>query len=435
MKICLYIAHYPSEEIKQFPLSLGYLSAYLRSKIPDVNIIMSDDQEEVLAFQPDVLGISSVSMVIDDAISVAAAAKAAFPSVKTVLGGYHVTGLPDYLPPIFDVGVLHEGEATFYDLIRYWEKNDTKNLSSIPGICYRDASGTVVKTSSRPQFPDLDILPFPDRKKIQKDNGYLMTSRGCPFNCSYCASSKFWDGIRFHSPARVIAEIQELVTIHDVHKINIEDDLFIADRTRLRQIVEQLETTGITKKVEFHLFVRANLVNPSVIKDLKRLNCTSIRFGAETASESLLRRLKGSSVTVADGQRLIDMCIAEGITIGGSYMFGAPGETREDIRTTIEFVRRNMLKGYQVMGFYLMMPVPGTPVWDEMCSKGLVSPTMDFSRLSLAFLKHEFDWDNMLYCNSENVAPEEFHALIDEFKNMANLKPHAVKSGYKPHGK
>ncbi|GAF77877.1 unnamed protein product, partial [marine sediment metagenome] len=187
------------------------------------------------------------------------------------------------------------------------------------------------------------------------------------------------------------------------------------DKPRLRKIVDELVERGIPKRIAFQGFCRSNIVHEEDILLFKKLNYRFVRFGAETGSERLLRRIKGEGISVADHQRVIDLCAKHGLRCAASFMFGIPGETRKDLKLTIDFLRRNKGK-CQIRGFYLFNPMPGTALWEEMTRDGLVTEDLPFERLQLDLLKPNFSWDGLLYFNGKNVPLKRFRKIIERIR-------------------
>ena len=148
---------------------------------------------------------------------------------------------------------------------------------------------------------------------------------------------------------------------------------------------------------------------------------TSIRFGAETGSDRLLKQMKGPWASLKNHQRCIDLANKIGLTLYGSFMFGTPGETVEDLQSTYDFLMRN--KGaLHIAGFYLTTPVPGTPYWDYAMQKGLVDEDMDWNKLNLDFTKlQSFDFNKAVYLNEDLISRERFREIVgsigEEFLN------------------
>ena len=430
-RICLYCARFPSETFGVAPLGIGYIASYLVHKavVSEQKIRIVDSVKEAIEFGLDILGVSSVSQVIGDAREIALKCKEAT-GCLTVLGGYHISCIPQKLPEEFDIGVLGEGEVSFAEFVYKFTRDQLRqqSLREIRGICYHE-NDWIVQTQPRELITDIDELPWPYRHKRYSSQEPVFTSRGCPFRCTYCASHVFWrDTIRFRSAESVVEEITYLVEAYQPKEILILDDLWMANKKRFREIIEQLVERRIPQKVTFSGFCRSNLVSEEDILLFKRMNYRFVRFGAETGSESLLQRIKGKGISISDHQRVIDLCFKYGLACAASFMFGVPGETREDLELTKKFLRKNRGKCH-ISGFYLCNPIPGTTIWDELVKKGKVTEDLEFERLQLDFLKPNFTWDNILYFNEENVPLREFKAIIEDIRREFIPQSKVVKGG------
>lgn len=418
IKICLYCARYNFERMTEEPLGIGYIIAYLLQQriISETEIRIVDDLSEALAYKPDIIGISSVSQVINNARNFAKKCKEEFDCL-TVLGGYHVTCIPQKLPDEFDIGVLGEGEETFAEIVNCFKINKltVESFSYIKGICFRKNEEIVIN-KTRKLIGNIDLIPLPYRHKIYNNGMSIFTSRGCPYQCTFCASHKFWAGkFRMRSAHSVIAEISHIVNKYHPQRISIMDDLWLFDKKRLEEIGNMVIKSGISKKVSFTGFCRSNIIWEEDVRLLKKMNFRYIRFGAESGSEVLLKRLKGNNISIEDHQRVIDLCQRYKMPCFGSFMFGVPGETKDDLQATIKFLRKNKKK-FKIGGFYLFNPIPGTEIWDMMKDKKMVSDDFPFEYLQIDFMRKNFSWDNILYFNQSHVSLQEFREYIDKIR-------------------
>ncbi|MCG7851193.1 MAG: radical SAM protein, partial [Methanosarcinaceae archaeon] len=357
----------------------------------------------------DIIGISSTSQDFAVATEIARSIKQSKEKIITILGGHHITYLPQTLPKEVDVGVLGEGEQTFLELIRLLSDNSLhitpEDLEKIDGIVFHSDRGPTV-TSCRKLIEPLDNIPIPFR--LKSDKIYLFTSRGCPYKCAFCSSSAFWGKARFFSAEYFVNEIEFLLNqFPQLTHISIWDDLFIANLPRLREIVRLLAEKGINKKVSFDLAVRANLVNDELCKLLKIMNVTGVAFGAESASNRILELL-GKGVTVETNQRAIDTLYHHGIPVGCSLVIGCPTETEDEVRNTYEFILRNIKDGKisPQCAVNILSPMPGTKIWEDATRAGVIDiENMDWKRLAV-FASYRnsniTDFDQWLQCRRKN---------------------------------
>jgi radical SAM superfamily enzyme YgiQ (UPF0313 family) len=382
----------------------------------------------LVEYGPDVIGIGSVTSCFWQVIEFADIFRRELPQTKLVVGGHHISALPHRLPKTIDVGVIGEGEDTFLDLMRRYDPGTGwgyETLRNIPGICYHARNGNVLKTPAGTLRRDLDSLPFPLRTKnpTRPDEAVVFTSRGCPFRCRYCSTQEYWESYRRFSADYFVRELEHILeSTPEVRSVYILDDLYVADRRRLREMARLMDETGLNERLSFHGFVRSNLVDEELCELLKTMNVSAIRFGAESGSDDVLQRMeRGGKCSVATHQRAIDLADKYGMACGASFMFGYPGETLEDMKKTFDFINRNTDKMF-VEGFYLTVPLPGTELWTWALKNGWVSESMDWRSLNLSFDNPDFDWDNFLYLNQETVPRPAFvSAILD-----SGILPQAV---------
>jgi|GEM_PF-779216 len=416
MKIGLIAAKGKDERSYGTPLGLGSIKAYIEQKLP-VEVRIFEDEKEMIAYKPDLVGISSVTSCYGYAIKMGQLFKKEL-NTPVVIGGYHISSLPESLHETFDLGIIGEGELTLEELICEFSK--TKNfslvqLNRIEGIVYREAvSRSIIINSPRKLIKNLDELPMPYREinPCNPEEAAIITSRGCPYNCIFCSSALHWQSkFRTYSAERVVAEIENIVNQYtEVKQIYILDDLFMADRKRLSKMVELIEERGINKRVSFRGFARANLVDDEVCMLFNRMNFTELRFGAETGSERLLQYLKGKNVSVKDNQRVVDLCKKYNIKCYASIMVGVPGETEEDLMYTHKFLKNNA-GNVEVSGFYVFQPFPGTEIYHGLAERGHHFNT-DWNGYNLSFYNDDFHFNTMNYYNEKNISRERFKMIL-----------------------
>ncbi|WP_457572980.1 B12-binding domain-containing radical SAM protein [Desulfolithobacter sp.] len=421
MKIILFVASLPEEQLhkRQLPLGVGYLAAYVEQYLPDVTVHITADPNEIFRQQPDLLGISSVSQCFNQAHELARQAKERL-DIPVILGGYHITSLPHRLQPCFDVGVIGEGERTFFQLVKVILEEEglsPERLRNIHGICYHEPGKGIRVTPQATPLADIDELPYPKRNiSPGARNIYQFSSRGCIYRCKFCASSRHWRRFRPHSAEYFVKELQHLQQTYNATSIHLLDDLFFADAKRVRDIVRLMHGNNMLGQFHFDSFISSNLASRETLLMAKTMGFNSIKFGGETGSDRLLKQIKGPHASVANHQRCIDLCRELQLDVRASFIFGSPGETEEDLDKTYLFLKKN--KGIlKIHGFYLTMPIPGTPYWDLALRKGLVSEEMDWSRLNIDYLKQQsFDLDNAIYLNEENVPRTVLKQYFETFR-------------------
>ncbi len=403
------------------PLAFGYLVSVLQHEWDrPFEYRITSEPYDLIDFKPDLIGIGSVTSCFWQVQEFAELFRRELPRTRLVAGGHHISALPHRLPRNIDVGVIGEGEDTFLDLMRRFSPGigwSYETLPQIPGICYHGRLGNVLFSDRRVLRRDLDTMPLPIRSRnpTRPDEAIIFTSRGCPFRCTYCSTQEYWESYRRFTAEYVVRELEHIVeTSPHVRSVYILDDLYVADRKRLREMARLIDQAGLSKRLSFHGFVRSNLVDDEMCELLKRMNVSAIRFGAESGSDNVLQKMeRGGKCSVATHQNAIDLANKHGMKCGASFMLGFPGETLDDMQQTFDFMRRNEGKMF-IEGFYLTVPLPGTELWQWAMSKGYVSEEMDWSSLNLSFQNPDFDWDGFLYLNDETVPREQFVRAVLE---------------------
>lgn len=419
------------------PFGLVSLATCLEQKIgiKDIRIIdrnFEDVVKETIEYRPDLIGISAMTIYYGDAIKVAEKLKQNL-KAPIIIGGVHISTLPTSLNKNFDIGVVGEGEEIFLDLVKLFQsknKFDSKDLMEISGLVFWDNGGLKI-TARRPLIENLDSISMPDYKYINKAyfeekpiigqgdfrrRGWIITSRGCPFKCRFCATSAFWGGgkIRFHSPEYIIKSIKSLVKEHNISHLIIEDDLFTIYKDRIKKFIELFEKEGLLGKITLTAQARANTIDDELCEVLKKLNITILQFGFESGSKKILQWLKGPTVSPEINLRAIEICKRNGINVFGSLMMGNPSETIEDMKETINWIKKAIKLGVDYLFVFVATPYPGEEFWEIAKQKNKVSDDMDWEKLSL----HAYNKPLLL---DESINREEFAKIFASTRKL--LRP------------
>ncbi|MGD0088847.1 MAG: radical SAM protein, partial [Planctomycetota bacterium] len=284
--------------------------------------------------------------------------------------------------------------------------------AKVPGVAFWH-EGQLNCTPDRPLLTDLDRLPQPARDLLHiRRHTYMFTSRGCPFRCVFCSSSRYWKNVRFFSADYVVDEIQRLARDYNVQMISFFDDLFTAKLARVEEIVRLLEKRGLLGKIRFTCNCRADTVTPELGRLLVRMGFVSVGMGLESGNQPNLCYLKGERATVAQNLKAINGLKEAGLHVNASFVIGSPQETREQVLETYSFIRHSRLDLFDV---YLLTPLPGTPVWELAKQRGLVSDDMpDWSRLDVNAYR---DPERAIIL-SETLRADELLALYRKFLRL-----------------
>ena len=366
------------------PLGLAYLASSLRADRAGLELEISHTCSMRLLerFRPHIVGLSSVTQNFGLAADYARMCKAF--GAYVIVGGVHITMLPESLTRDMDAGVLGEGEETMVEIVRLLAEGNAggADLSSVKGVVFHDPDGGIRTTGKRPLIDPLDRIPFPARDLLYQRTGniYLVSSRGCPFDCRFCASSRFWAKARSFSAGYVLDEIRSVAETYRPAHISFWDDLFTADRRRLGEIAKGVIADGITARIAFSATCRAELVDEEIVGRLKEMNVVQVSMGLESGSDRILKSLKGEGASVIKNGRAVRLLAEAGIRPVGSFIIGSPEETVEDLARTLAFIREMPLAR---VGVFVLTPLPGTDLWDEAKAAGKVSDAMNWGDLAI----------------------------------------------------
>ena len=420
---------------KHPPMGLVSIATYLKEYLDFKDTTIVDATWEnvskgVFKKKFDIIGISSMTAYYDRAVDLAKLIKQKRKNVVVIMGGIHISTLPICLTKNMDIGVVGEGEETALELIRLYKeggKFDPKKLRKIKGLVFWD-KGKLIITERRELIKDLDTIPvkdisFLDRRYFTKrwvswneKNGreaLLMTERGCPYNCVFCSTKFFWKRVRCHSLDYVMKEIRDRVENYGIDHFQITDDTFVINKKRMEDLAERLEEEGLKGKISFSCQPRANLMDDDIMKVLKDLNVKSMNFGFESGSERILRWLKGDTVTVKDNKKACLLGKKYGIKVYGSFIFGSPGETIDDMKKTLELIKFLYKNGAYKLWHFVMTPFPGTVIWRIAKERGKVSDNMDWK-----LLRHENYKEPLLL--DDNISLEEFQKVYFEARDICD---------------
>jgi len=402
----------PSHNIA--PTGLSYLISYLEKELGLFDSYIEFYYDKLMAKKPDIVGISSTSENN--------------PKIPIIIGGSHITSLPNTLDKNMDVGVIGEGEIQFAKIIELILKNEfhEENLKKINGIIFRTENNELINTIRQDWIKDIDTIPKPKRKIISEIglNSYdsplfqsLVTARGCPFKCIFCSASNLWGKPRYHSVERICEETLEIIKNYPNQKIiPIVDDLFATNKERLRNIVKLFKSEGINKKVSFTCHSRASCFDEEIAYLLSEMNVMAACFGFESGNDRMLKYLKGGSSS-KDIQRSIDLCEKYNLKVVGSFIIGSPTETLEELAQTYWLEKKNKDKIFKT-SVCISTPYPGTKFWNDSLEKGLITKDFDdWETLNLSFDKDKTIFLGDQYSRDEFIKVQKF--FIDKNPNVS----------------
>ena len=357
-------------------LGLGYIAAMLERNGLEVTILDANIEGispgklasylQQQGWRAQHIGITATSHTITTALAMASACKEAMPASKVTLGGVHPTILPEETlsREAVDFVVRGEGEFSYLELVT------GRKIQDIEGLSYKRDGGQC-HNPLRARIADLDQLPSPafHLMPIHKFRPTIGTyrrlpvmgvvgSRGCPFNCTYCASPAFWGkAVRFRSAGNIFEEIALLVKDYQIKEIQLLDDTFTVAKGRLEELCELLLKADF--RITWSCNSRVDSADDELLKLMKAAGCHSISYGIESADEEMLERIK-KRISLDQARKAIALTKKNTITCRASFMFGNPGETWETMQKTVRFALETMP---DFVVFNIIRPYPGTEVY------------------------------------------------------------------------
>ncbi|MGC9327697.1 MAG: B12-binding domain-containing radical SAM protein, partial [Candidatus Hinthialibacter sp.] len=325
------------------------------------------------SIHPRFIGLTTTTLTTLPAEKAARIIKQRWPSAVIAVGGPHATAIPDETLrrcPDFDLAAVHEGDQTILEILQAVE-NGGKDFSSIAGIVCRNENGEIIKTPPRPPFFDLDSLDFPAWELLdgfpEKYNpgffkvGHVpsvsfVSSRGCPFHCSFCDTSVFGRKIRSHS-AEYMAELFEYVNKRfGIRDVTFEDDTFMVYRKNVEEFCERLGKKNL--RMTWACNSRVNLAKPDLLRTMKRAGCWHISYGIESGSQDILDH-EDKKLTLEQVHEGIRSTREAGVAAKGFFIVGHPRETQETLQATYRLTQDVPFSDISVT---CMTPFPGSPL-------------------------------------------------------------------------
>ncbi len=330
---------------------------------------------QVLRLRPDLVGFSATTSGFLDGYAMAEEVKRANPAILTVFGGVHVSSLGAVLLRHFrhiDCLCMGEGEATLAELA------DGRAAGDIDGLIWRDGGQTVTNPPRTP-IADLDSLPFPAYEKLDRfpaeyhlplfsytltPGATMVTSRGCPYRCSYCDRSVFHRGFRYNSAAYVYEHLRYLRRRFGIRHVNIYDDLFTTYRPRIAELCRLLIARPLG--MQFNCAVRVGHADDDLLDMLKAAGFLQLSLGIETGNADLMAVHK-PGVDLAGVRDTVRRIQARGLRAKGLFIMGLPGDTVASIRETSDLA---LSLGFDDMNMSKFTPFYGAPVWSAIPAAG-----------------------------------------------------------------
>ena len=372
------------------PLNLIFIGTYLKEndhevRIFDRSINKSDEDfiKEVKRFNPNIMFASMITgKVIFDCIQASKLTKENS-NALIIWGGILPTLRPDIVlnNQYVDFIIRGECEEVILDISNLFKERNNE-------VRLKQTISTLKNINHNPSRERLDLnkLPLPDYDLVDI-NKYsdiiVMTSRGCPYRCSFCYIEGYWKKLnlekwRGFSANKTIDMITSIAKKYKRKKLGIYDDMFPADRKRAIDICNGISNLDL----ELFIFARVNYTEDNLMKAYKKAGVLTIQMGLETGSERILKFLK-KDITLQQMRDGIKQCKKYGILSQGSFMIGLPTETVEDLNQTVRFIKQNKP---DYAGIVIYHPCPETPLYDYCIESKLIKEPKSLE-----------EWGNTIY--------------------------------------
>lgn len=392
----LYNADYQNERtFANLKSIFAGLNNYLQYFDDENHPIWEEVVSNILEFNPDWVGFTMYTANLTSVKIISKKLKQRAPHVRQVVGGPHSTMDSELLNkvPTLDFAIKREGEFAMLDLV------NGKDPKTISGVVSRTRFGTLNDNGDADIIKPVEQLPFPERDKFWKipeeekkfiDVSYVVTIRGCPYRCSYCASPEHWkrNKTQYRNPEDVLKELKHLkdnywnqakefdysqsanieqkdkLLYKDNAIVYFVDDVFTIKKDRVRAILQGMIDQNL--QMPFKAELRTDHLDPEICKLLKDAGCTRAKIGIETGSPRLLKQIQKDETReeMIAGCKMLE---AAGVPYTAYLMTGFPGETDDDLRQTISLAKEINAEYYSLS---IMSPYFGTKIYKDLIAAG-----------------------------------------------------------------
>lgn len=370
------------------PLGLLYIGTVLKNEGHQIRLLDIDTEninenkfnKVFMDFDPDTVGISAVTPTFGNALRWAESSKR-IKDVPVIFGGIHATIVPDQVIKhnSVDIVVLGEGEITVKKLFDELSKSKPK-LECIKGIFFKQGNN-IIMNERQPMVQNLDSIPFPDRKLLKRSDAFMppdamylpvatiMTSRGCPGNCTFCCTKQiFSKRFRARTAKNIVEEIEQLLSKEGIKEIHIADDTFTVIKKRVLEFCEEIKRKDIKIEFQFMNGLRADFVDRDILNALKSIGMKTVGYGVESGNEKILKNIK-KNIPLNITREAFKFSKELGFETWAFLILGLPGETEETIKDTIKFTKEI---DPDFAKFFILKPYPGSEIHAELQKNNLI---------------------------------------------------------------
>ena len=363
----------------------------------DTHPVWIEIRDYIKMTRPDIVGISVLSVKVAGAFKIARMCKEINTDLVVIVGADHPTVFPSVTLENHDIDIVvrGEGERTIAELVQVLEKdNGHQGIERVAGISYRP-NGRVVHNPDRPLISNLDTIPLPRLESLVQlktyrpvDFGAIMSSRGCPYRCTFCGVHNVWSRkVRFRSIPNVMNEIIFLKERYGTDYFSFRDASFTLKKERIMLLCDELIRRNLN--IRWECLTRIDLMDEPLLQKMKKAGCFTIRIGIESGDSTILNTL-GKQIDLNKVKKVAGLLNRMGFYWSTYFMFGTPLETRQSIQRTLNFIKEIDPPFVTLSRF---APIPGSKMYSELEKDSLVGPHIDWSlennqRIESRYLKN-----------------------------------------------
>lgn len=413
------------------PINLGLLASFIRANVKDIDMKIFDGfagqnvYELLKGYKPNLVAITSTTPTILEAYKVADFCRKEL-GCKVVMGGVHVSVLPDEALQHCDIVVIGEGELSLLEIVNKMmndeditekkiERPYIKNIDEIPPVAY-DLMDTEFYIKYEKNCAEELGFAFPGARTLT-----LMTSRGCPNKCIFCHNS--WRGsvVRYHSAKRVVDDMEYAIKKFNLDAIYFMDDEFLVNRERFEEICRLMKERNM--EIIWMCNARADTVIDYGLEGLKMIKesgGTMIMMGLESGNERVLKMIKSGNASVEKNKEAIRLINKAGLMCGAMFVIGFPTETLEEIKDTMRFIKESDIVAGSIC---VATPYPGTVLYKMCLERGLITGKADYHRYDTNICAEK------AYRICDSVSDKDFIKIHKEISAILGEKflPHKLK--------
>lgn len=370
----------------------------------------SDFAKAIQDFNPRLVGLTTSTLKIKSVFKCLEIVKKVNPGIRLVLGGHHSQIYArEILQNVREVDyvVLGEGEETLLALVNELAKTTHPSLNSIDGLAYRDENANIILNKRRAFISNLDALPYcapaeeyTSGKFVPLPMIAVMGSRGCPYDCNYCATNNMWQRrVRRRSAKNVAAEIESIIATQKERFISFYDDCFTLDKKWVLEFCDILIKEKI--KISWQCITSVNLLDDVVLRKIIEAGCNKINIAIESGSSRILKSAN-KHIDLENIKKMFTMAKRYKISTTAYIMMGFPTETRQDILLTQKIIVETKPNWVYCN---VLIPLPGTKFFTQCVEQKLIDPTLAWRGEGI---------DEIIKNYTGTMSDEEFFALVDE---------------------